>query len=252
MAEATSDAVETIKIGDRVCLEAERLNGATGAPRYVSTASAATNQAMGVKEQDELENDGFWARAVFVVQAQSTWTRMQNFKMLLEQTGIDLLEAPGNPETRGAWLDAQAEFELHEREFDRAKGREVRYGSVIQLLHDARSKWLSSSRQSVGGGGGSRMLLDSNAAESGWFRVMPRLRVHNEGERVRTGDPIVLQAIETGQRVTLSSALELISVEPSVETGASSSFRLRLYVPTLPYLIDACTAAPPNGKSMHP
>ena len=97
MAEATSDAVETIKIGDRVCLEAERLNGATGAPRYVSTASAATNQAMGVKEQDELENEGFWARAVFVVQAHSTWTRMQNFKMLLEQTGIDLLEAPGNP-----------------------------------------------------------------------------------------------------------------------------------------------------------
>ena len=224
---AGDGAIEVIRIGDRVCLEPERLNSATGTARFVCTASAASS-IMCAKEHSELEVDGFWSRAIFVVQAKSTWTRLQAFKMLLEQTGVSLLEAQGHPETRAAYVDVQSEFELHEREFDRAKGREVRYGSVIQLLHDAGSQWLSTSRQSVGGGG-NRMLLDSHAGESGWFRVMPRLRVHNEGERVRTGDPIVLEAIETGQRITLSTGLDLLSVEPSADTGASSSFRLRLF-----------------------
>lgn len=59
--------------------------------------------------------------------------------------------------------------------------------------------------------------------------MMPRLRVHNEGERVRTGDPIVLEALETSHRVTLSPTLSLLSVDPSIDTGSASSFRLRLY-----------------------
>ena len=73
-------------------------------------------------------------------------------------------------------------------------------------------------------------MLEEDAGQSGWFRVMPRLRVHSEGERVRIGDPIILESLVSGQRVMLDVQSEgLVSVDPSVEVSSAGSFRMNQY-----------------------
>lgn len=218
--------VDVIGIGDLISLEAETVNPQTGAQRFIGGRMDGSLQAM---EEDTIDlGDGFSAHAVFVVQSQSTWTRLQAYKTLLEQTGLDPLEAQIHPETRDAYLESKAEFELHKQEFERAKGRPVRFGMVVQLLSWSDDKFLSTSRKPVAGG--NMMLLDENAGESSWFRIMPRLRVHNEGERVRIGDPVILESITNHLRVMVGSNLELLSSDlPAAEHGAQMSFRLNQY-----------------------
>ena len=86
------------------------------------------------------------------------------------------------------------------------RGRDLRFGMVIQLLHHVSSKHLSTSRQPSLAGVGNKVVLDELAGESGCFRVRPRLRVHNEGDKVHTGDPVVLEEVVTGQRLHVRPA----------------------------------------------
>jgi len=58
---------------------------------------------------------------------------------------------------------------------------------------------------------------------------MPRLRVHNEGSKVRTGDPLLLVALEAQHCLALSGR-SLISIDPAQATDSTNTgFRLRLY-----------------------
>ena len=104
---------------------------------------------------------------------------------------------------------------------------------IIQLQHHASNKHLSTSRQLATGHVGNRVLVHDHAGESGLFRVKPRLRVHNEGEKVHSGDPVVLEEVTTGQRLMLGSpppsgVHEVVSA-PEMTVGAvalPSSFKM--------------------------
>ena len=67
-------------------------------------------------------------------------------------------------------------------------------------------------------------MLDDHAGEAGFFRIKPRLRVHNEGERVHSGDPVVLEEINTGQRLMFGSPLANGSQEVISATEAGLGF----------------------------
>ena len=45
---------------------------------------------------------------------------------------------------------------------------------------------------------GRRAILDRDAGEQGWFKVVPCLKVHNEGEKVHINDPVYLYHASTG------------------------------------------------------
>ena len=89
---------------------------------------------------------------------------------------------------------------MNKQAFQQASGREVRYGMVVQLQHNTSQKYLSVAKQaSEVNKEGRRVILDREAGEDAWFRIMPRLRVHSEGERVHEGDPMVLEHVNTGR-----------------------------------------------------
>jgi hypothetical protein len=83
---------------------------------------------------------------------------------------------------------------------------------IIQLRHANSHKDLIVSSQSAESNPDSRQVaLDGAGGELSWLRIMPRLRVHSEGERVHLGDPVVLEHVKTGLQVgPLANSLALI------------------------------------------
>lgn len=60
----------------------------------------------------------------------------------------------------------------------------VRYGMVVQLRHTSSNKFITVTRQDAQCNPDAReVLVDAEGGESAWLRIMPRLRVHSEGER---------------------------------------------------------------------
>ena len=227
----------TLQVGDLLYFEFESQAGDDDTSSYIlgrADGSVAALPLRGLCEAGESPG----AACVFELQAQSTWTRLEQYKHVLESTGTPALEGPKAPETRSAYLDAEAERATQRKGMHSSKGRPVRYGSTVQLLHVATRSYLCTSRRrgedaSSASFGGTVVCLDRDAGESGWFRVMPRLRVHNEGQCVRSGDALMLVALGTGHALLLvGGALHAVdlSLHPAAVVAASlSGFHAHLY-----------------------
>ena len=88
-------------------------------------------------------------------------------------------------------------------EFEQSTGRDVRYGMVVQMQHDTSHKFIVVTRESaVLNKDGRRVTLDSNAGEAAWFKIMPRLRVHSEGEKVHVDDPVLLESVDSNLKLS--------------------------------------------------
>ena len=137
-----SDRSEFVQVGDMLYIEAlEGDIAETSEKRLVCGDGAG---AAGLKRSEiRASTRDFATHAVFIVQGHSTWTRLQAYKALLDRLGLDKLHGPSNSETRALYLEVEAERLQHERDFARTKGRDVRYGNVIQLLHESSAKYLS-------------------------------------------------------------------------------------------------------------
>lgn len=215
-----------VQIGDLIYLEDDsKFVGAVG----IGSDDAGFTSAM---DAASLRSSGeFATRAAFVVQPQSTWSNLQSFKTLIERQGLSMAEGQVSPETGAAYRECEIEKTRNEKETARMAGRTLHFGMVIQLLHHASSKHLSTSRQpaSVAGTWGNKLVVDAHAGESGWFKVKPKLKVHNEGEKVHTGDPVVLEEMSSGQRLTFGSVApdgetqEVVSVS---EITNASAFKM--------------------------
>ncbi|KAL1529829.1 hypothetical protein AB1Y20_000761 [Prymnesium parvum] len=87
---------------------------------------------------------------------------------------------------------------MNKQTYEQLIGRELRYGMVIQLQHETSQKYLCVTKQaSEVNKEGRRVILDREAGEDAWFRLMPKLRVHSEGVRVHEGDPVLLEHVNT-------------------------------------------------------
>lgn len=100
-------------------------------------------------------------------------------------------------------LTADNEARLNELEFAQKKGGDVRYGMVVELQHFLSGRHVCVSRTRAQSGDGCKVAVDANAGESGWFRILPRLRVHSEGERVHVADPVVFESMQSGFSLTV-------------------------------------------------
>ena len=141
------------------------------------------------------------AEACFLVRQQHSYTVARRLQNKLDKSGLSLAEVTVRAEFRTVLREREREKAQNLEEFRTAKGREVRYGMVIQLQHNLTQRYVKVAREASGDKEGRKVVVDREAGEGAWFRVHPRLRVHTEGERVRTGDPVVLESLETGLRL---------------------------------------------------
>jgi hypothetical protein len=88
------------------------------------------------------------------------------------------------------------------------QGREVRYGSIVQLRHVTSGGFVTVSNNDAHcNPDARRVCLEAVGGESAWMRIVPRLRVHSEGERVREGDPIGLVHVATSMKLHVEKPL---------------------------------------------
>ena len=149
--------------------------------------------------------------ALFLLWGQQNYSVEKQLCAALERVGKTRDEArvcaSSDPLIGSLYIEREKEKKNNMQEFEMAKGREVRYGNVVQLQHHTSEKYLSVSRQTAEHiRDGRRVEVNRNAGESAWFRIMPRLKVHSEGERVHVGDPIVFEHVVTGFNLTVSHA----------------------------------------------
>ena len=143
-------------------------------------------------------------QAAFLVRAQQNYAAENALCAELDAQGLSRDKAHVKPEFRRLF-DARAnEIRINAGEFEQKKGLEVRYGSVVQLQHSISEKYLHVSRQRTSSRDGCRVTVDRNAGELAWFKIMPSLRVHTEGEPVHLGDRVILENVMSGLCLCIS------------------------------------------------
>lgn len=211
----------TARIGDLIYLEDDQkgvLNASVDGSMTVTPASAFSAEAN-----------------VFLLQQQGTWKRASEYRQVLEKEGFSWIEAQGEPKLRALRKLCSAEKAAYEKEFVRTSGRQLRYGMVVQMKHVASGKFLSSSRLALKTGHGHELVLDHEAGDTGCFKVLPTLRVHNEGEKVHHGDPIFLEEITGGQRLVVCDdhakldQLQAAMAHPSANLLPVGRFKLKRF-----------------------
>ena len=150
---------------------------------------------------------------LFRLRAQQNYAAEVKLSAALSRMNKTRMEARGDDSFAHLFKEREKEKRNNLQEFEMAKGREIRYGMVIQLQHVISDNYLRVSRQSAEQTRDSwRVEIYRDAAESGWFRIMPRLRVHSEGDRVHMGDPVVFENVSTGFNLAIgANALDQLS-----------------------------------------
>ena len=193
-------------------------------------------------------------QSIFLVRQQQGYTVAKRLQNRLDREGISLREASERADFTGILREREHEKVQNLEEFEAARGREVRYGTVVQLQHKLSQKYIKvalEAHQGDGGQQGRNVVIDREAAEvsdwsmpvaskpatsqpiftprqthqipqGAWFRVHPRLKVHTEGERVRAGDPLVLESMETGLRIFVDGFAEGLTVDVCAGHDAST------------------------------
>ena len=72
--------------------------------------------------------------------------------------------------------------------------------------------------------------LDGNAGEGAWFKIMPRLRVHSEGEKIHVDDPVMLESVDSNLRLSADPHAQLADGRKECSAAQNgSTFKLDLY-----------------------
>ncbi|KAL1510122.1 hypothetical protein AB1Y20_006454 [Prymnesium parvum] len=124
------------------------------------------------------------AQSVFLVRQQHSYSVARQLQNKLDKSGLSLAEASDRAQFRNILREREREKVQNLEEFRNARGREVRYGMIIQFQHNLTQRYIKVSRLPSSDKEGRKVVVDREAAEGSWFRVHPRLRVHTEGERV--------------------------------------------------------------------
>ena len=102
---------------------------------------------------------------------------------------------------------ADHEREQNEQELKKSIGEPLRYGNVIQLLHEKSNKFLTVNKRLPAHleKNAMRVTLDSEGSESSFFKIQPFYRLRHVGELVAAGDKVVLMSVDAAQPLHASS-----------------------------------------------
>ena len=187
-------------IGDRITLFHELSNGYLGAEGFSNT-QVAIDVDDGVVAGDKTRSES--RDAIFVVHGAANYNAAMKIKAYQAKNGMTMDEVQSDPACRTLLLEKAKEDKLNLEEFEQSTGKPVRYGMVVQLQHDTSHKFIVVTRESAElNKDGRRVMLDGNAGEGAWFKIMPRLRVHSEGEKIHVDDPVMLESVDSNLRLS--------------------------------------------------
>jgi hypothetical protein len=190
----TANADLFLHIGDKLMLQDDEANGLVGCCGFASGQ-------LGVQPRDDAES-AIVSDSVFTLRQQQNYSVTRQMRAFLDREGMSEQEARTDGRYIRLLQERKREKEANLVEFQHSIGREVRYGNIVQLQHAASQKYVSVTRHSAQlDRDGRRVLLDRDAGELAWFKVMASLRVHSEGMPVHFGDPMTLEHVQTGLKL---------------------------------------------------
>ena len=216
------EAAHFLHLGDSVVLHDGYAEGWVGTTNF-------SDQTLAVSAQPGIAQ-------IFVIMQQHTCGAAHALKQFLEVQGLTAQEAQREQRCQHFFDSVAREEEVNAHEFDNSKGRELRYGMVIQLKHHLSQRFAQVTTQSAEmNPEGRRVALAEEVSELCWLRIVPRLRrVHSEGERVRVGDPVALELVETSLHLQVATRRPLDDGRYELTTTAAeawmaTAFKLGLY-----------------------
>ena len=215
-------------IGDRITLFHELSNGYLGAEGFSNT-QVAIDVDDGVVAGDKTRSES--RDAIFVVHGAANYNAAMKIKAYQAKNGMTMDEVQSDPTCRTLLLEKAKEDKLNLEEFEQSTGKPVRYGMVVQLQHDTSHKFIVVTRESAElNKDGRRVMLDGNAGEGAWFKIMPRLRVHSEGEKIHVDDPVMLESVDSNLRLSADPHAQLADGRKECSAAQNgSTFKLDLY-----------------------
>ena len=173
-------------------------------------------------------------QSVFRIRHSHSYKVMTRLRKKLDKIGKSITEA--QTEVTGTAGDIpellrelEREEQRNEREFEQMRGRAVLYGGIVQLQHESTLKHLMVSRREAEGAAGRILVLERDAGELSWFRLLPRLRVHSLGERIHYGDPLLLEHVATGLRLCVGPARVWLGRAAVIASKDADAFKMERY-----------------------
>lgn len=183
--------MDLLRLGDLCVLDVE-------GDSYVSSEGVLdTNVFANVPQAGDRVN---CHQSAFVIRLQQNYAAENKLRRKIEERGMTRVQAQQafDPEMRQLFDARENEKRINAAEFDFKKGLEVRYGMIVQLQHKISEKYMMVTRQRMETRDGRKVVIDRNAGEAAWFRIIPSLRVHSEGEPVHLGDRVIFESVESG------------------------------------------------------
>lgn len=234
-----------ISLSDVVYLHDEMVGGFLSVEGF-------TDFQLTIESEHELvssPNKDFGQFAIFRLMPQQMYTMSKQLRSFEATPG----ESTPERELRRRQLmeEVRREKAHNESEVVNSAGREVRYGKVLQLQHVASGKLIAVSHLASAHNRDARRVhvSDADVGEAAWFRIMPKLRVHTEGEKVRAGEPVILENVMSGLKLQVGRERGLPGGATEVNASGDESQSKKQTFKMLYYRRQA--EALPRGVSIH-